>query len=284
MRQFLARFSVRVERAALRNACLAATLATSWNGTALAGFEFDVAGYVEPQAELQSAFLYVTFFQGNGSGASIDSFLYALGPVVPPGVRTDYRFTIDTGYPGGFPYPPDQGWQPRYAVIGLDAGSAGLVTIGHEPSVAIGLFSGSGEWPYYPEQPDIASFLAIGFDDGIRSFFTSNTIYSRNDVLSPLGVVSTLVQFAPAAPNGTSFFDIACSGAPGDANCDGTVDFFDIDPFLLALFDQPTYLASGCSGGACCAGSICAVDVDGSGVVDFFDIDPFLTCLFAGCP
>ncbi len=70
----------------------------------------------------------------------------------------------------------------------------------------------------------------------------------------------------------------ACDGQRGDANCDGAIDFFDIDAFLLALFDPPTYGASYCSG------STCAADVDCSSAVDFFDIDPFLTCLFAACP
>ncbi len=68
-----------------------------------------------------------------------------------------------------------------------------------------------------------------------------------------------------------------CPGARGDANCDGTVDFFDIDPFLLALFNPAGYAAT------FCGGSMCAVDIDCSGLVDFFDIDPFLTCLFSGC-
>jgi hypothetical protein len=69
-----------------------------------------------------------------------------------------------------------------------------------------------------------------------------------------------------------------CGGVRGDANCDGTVNFFDIDPFLTALFNLPTYL------GTFCDGSICAVDIDCSGNVDFFDIDPFLNCLFLTCP
>jgi hypothetical protein len=69
-----------------------------------------------------------------------------------------------------------------------------------------------------------------------------------------------------------------CAGARGDANCDGSIDFFDIDPFLEALFDPVGYH------GAFCGGSICAVDADCSGAVDFFDIDPFIACLFAACP
>jgi hypothetical protein len=65
--------------------------------------------------------------------------------------------------------------------------------------------------------------------------------------------------------------------ALGDANCDDSVDFFDIDPFLVALFDTPAYQAG------YCGGSLASVDTDCSGQMSFFDIDPFLACLFGGC-
>lgn len=64
----------------------------------------------------------------------------------------------------------------------------------------------------------------------------------------------------------------------GDANCDGGVDFFDIDPFLQALFDPTAYAATHCGG------TFANVDVDCSNAINFFDIDPFLTCLFDVCP
>ncbi len=64
----------------------------------------------------------------------------------------------------------------------------------------------------------------------------------------------------------------------GDLNCDGVIDFFDIEPFLLALFDPPQYTAiySFCD--------ILRADLTGDGSVDFFDIDPFVECLFGACP
>ncbi len=65
--------------------------------------------------------------------------------------------------------------------------------------------------------------------------------------------------------------------ARGDADCDGIVDFFDIDPFIMSLFDPAGYAAS------YCGGTPCGADVDCSGVVDFFDIDSFIACLFGGC-
>ena len=65
----------------------------------------------------------------------------------------------------------------------------------------------------------------------------------------------------------------------GDINCDGSIDFFDIDPFLLALFDETAYEDTypNCD--------LSNADANDDGSVDFFDIDPFLACLFAGaCP
>jgi hypothetical protein len=53
---------------------------------------------------------------------------------------------------------------------------------------------------------------------------------------------------------------------PCDANCDGAVDAFDVEPFISVLL-----------GGAGCAP--CTGDVNGDGVIDAFDIEPFVNCL-----
>jgi hypothetical protein len=65
---------------------------------------------------------------------------------------------------------------------------------------------------------------------------------------------------------------------PADLTCDGTVDFFDIEPFLLALFDAGGYAAAhpNCN--------ILNADVNADASADFFDIDPFVQCLFGVCP
>ncbi len=53
---------------------------------------------------------------------------------------------------------------------------------------------------------------------------------------------------------------------PCDANCDGVVDAFDVEPFIAVLF-----------GGPQCAP--CTGDANGDGVIDAFDIEPFVACL-----
>jgi hypothetical protein len=60
---------------------------------------------------------------------------------------------------------------------------------------------------------------------------------------------------------------------PGDLNCDGRVNVFDIDPFVLALTDPAGYAA---------AHPDCHhanADTNGDGLVNAFDIDPFVLLL-----
>jgi len=61
----------------------------------------------------------------------------------------------------------------------------------------------------------------------------------------------------------------------GDFNCDGSIDFADIDPFVAVL-----------SGGACCDPTGANCDVNADGAVNFGDIDPFVALLSSGatCP
>ncbi len=57
-------------------------------------------------------------------------------------------------------------------------------------------------------------------------------------------------------------------------NCDGDINAFDIEPFLLALFNPDEYAIQfpDCN--------INNADVNGDGTVDAFDIELFLGLLF----
>jgi hypothetical protein len=70
--------------------------------------------------------------------------------------------------------------------------------------------------------------------------------------------------------------DFACvpNDTPGDMDCDGSINFLDIDPFVLALFDPAAYAA----GYPACR--LLNADVSGDGLVNFLDIDPFVDLLF----
>jgi hypothetical protein len=72
---------------------------------------------------------------------------------------------------------------------------------------------------------------------------------------------------------------IVSNAIPGDMNCDGIVNNFDIDPFVLALTSPAAYAAAfpNCD--------ITAGDVNHDGSLNNFDIDPFVECLVnGGCP
>jgi hypothetical protein len=64
--------------------------------------------------------------------------------------------------------------------------------------------------------------------------------------------------------------------SPGDMNCDGVVDGFDIQPFVLALTDPDAYesLYPDCN--------VLNGDINGDGAVDGFDIQPFVELLTGG--
>ena len=61
--------------------------------------------------------------------------------------------------------------------------------------------------------------------------------------------------------------------SPGDLNCDSTVDFGDINPFILVLSNPAAYVATypGCD--------LSLADISGDGNVDFGDIYPFVALL-----
>jgi hypothetical protein len=70
--------------------------------------------------------------------------------------------------------------------------------------------------------------------------------------------------------------DFTLPFVPGDVNCDGAVDAFDIDPFVLALTDPAGYDAAQPD----CTRHL--ADTNGDGRVDAFDIDPFVKLLAGG--
>ena len=79
-----------------------------------------------------------------------------------------------------------------------------------------------------------------------------------------------------AAVDGVVIYDLYCERQPwqlGDLNCDGAINVFDIDPFVLALTDAAGYAAAYPS----CDATLGDINDDGS--VNVFDIDPFVALL-----
>jgi hypothetical protein len=98
---------------------------------------------------------------------------------------------------------------------------------------------------------------------------SSQKCFLRYTLQGPRGEVSALTPKP---------FTIVGSGAglPGDLNCDGGIDAFDIDPFVLALTDPAAYALAfpDCD--------VALADCNGDGTVDAFDIDPFVKLLAGG--
>jgi hypothetical protein len=69
---------------------------------------------------------------------------------------------------------------------------------------------------------------------------------------------------------------VVCENELGDLNCDGLINVFDIDPFVLALTNPEAYAAEHpyCN--------YLLGDINGDGLVNAFDIDPFVQLLTGG--
>lgn len=96
---------------------------------------------------------------------------------------------------------------------------------------------------------------------------------------------------APGEP-GTSCAPNPCAGAPScraaDANCDGAINNFDIDPFVQGVLSAgdsvaPTpYLAAATQ--QCWDARVCWGDVNHDSGFNNFDIDPFVQCVLNAPP
>ncbi len=125
-------------------------------------------------------------------------------------------------------------------------------------------------------------------DDDLRLRSGSPATDSGSNLAVPPGVQFDLIGLRrfvddPKMPDkgvgAPPIVDIgACEHAPeslpGDANCDGVFDFYDIDPFVLGLLDPAGFkrVFPNCN--------FMNLDMNADGRVDNFDIDPFVAALF----
>ncbi len=104
----------------------------------------------------------------------------------------------------------------------------------------------------------------------------SSVVFGGAPAINKYGDVAFNAALTPPDNNqiewGSGIF-VALARSPGDLDCDGDVDFFDIDPLVLAFSGPDAYHAQypDCRwfNGDC----------DNDGDVDFFDIDPFVALL-----
>jgi hypothetical protein len=81
-------------------------------------------------------------------------------------------------------------------------------------------------------------------------------------------------QVAGLDITGTLSPGVVTPGTTGDTNCDGAIDFRDINPFVLALSSPTSWMAQypGCN-------FLASNDMNCDGLVDFRDINPFVAIL-----
>ncbi|MEW6250001.1 MAG: beta-propeller fold lactonase family protein [Planctomycetota bacterium] len=106
-------------------------------------------------------------------------------------------------------------------------------------------------------------FVSDDYYKGVYSFTLNpaNGSFTQNGALVLTGGV------------GTRAMAVWAGGRKGDLNCDGVVNFDDINPFVLALSDPAGYAA------AYPTCPIMNADINNDGVVDFDDINPFVALL-----
>ena len=113
---------------------------------------------------------------------------------------------------------------------------------------------------------------SVGFQlDGVRGQQWS---YHQANKINPSVVLSLQVQGEPTSPDlNKNGIPDECEGLKGDLNCDGKIDFDDIDPFVLALSDKGAYQAQYPN---------CLwlnADCNKDGHVNFDDVDPFVSLI-----
>lgn len=114
--------------------------------------------------------------------------------------------------------------------------------------------------------------VEVGDSDGKIFFLDPAPEFGGDDGWYTLGDPTT-------NPANLFYYIEVTNWAVGDMNCDGSVDLFDIDPFVLALtsaghtpaFDDYYAAYPNCNP--------LNGDADGNGTVDLFDIDPFVGIL-----
>jgi probable HAF family extracellular repeat protein len=123
--------------------------------------------------------------------------------------------------------------------------------------------------------------LIVGSSDG-RAFLWDGAMVDLNDLLPPglpwrLDTASAVNNAGQIAGTGMLAGQrrgyLMTLRDAGDMNCDGALDAFDIEPFILALVDPGSYPAQypNCN--------LNLADVNDDGAVDAFDIEPFIQLL-----
>ncbi|MGE0479298.1 MAG: alpha-amylase family glycosyl hydrolase [Phycisphaerae bacterium] len=223
----------------------------------LTGTRFDVG--FEPD--------FMFFVNAFGGTLYVDQLTLDTGS---PGVKTYRgRGVVDAG--NGF---LTGGTNPNGLQVALDNTNAAGVTASSAANAA----SATRGFEFFIPASDLALSLPPRGIVRVAAFITGADGGTSNQWLPGVGAAGALGP-APDLRNvpGAQFAETWLR-TPGDLDCDGAVNNFDIDAFVLALTDAAGYAAAH---PACDARN---ADLNGDGAVNAFDIDPFVVHLGGGAP
>jgi outer membrane protein assembly factor BamB len=138
-----------------------------------------------------------------------------------------------------------------------------------------------GGWTHQPAFAGGLLYAGTPSDDYFSPYTELLILDTNHSPAEPGFVMAGSAQAGGSpAPAGGWLYSLGQAGLvafarrmPGDVNCDGAINVFDIDPFVLALSDPPAYSAAypDCDRDN--------ADANEDGDVNVFDIDPFVSLL-----
>ncbi|QOJ15823.1 MAG: hypothetical protein HRU75_14760 [Planctomycetia bacterium] len=143
----------------------------------------------------------------------------------------------------------------------------------HSPDYHSGEIYSNADWAKLGNASEVAWETPEPYDDNVNtSALRWGTMYNFWFTANrpPRLVSSRQTLFKPGSPDSTNAMVHAPGWLKGDMNCDGLVNNFDIDPFILALLQPAQYAAAfpGCDP--------LNGDINGVDGLNNFDIDPFV--------
>jgi hypothetical protein len=192
--------------------------------------------------------------------------------------------------PGGFEcfyvvYPPDHdegGVHVSHEVWVNNSGSGDTYTVVSRSCSPAGVcegckttFPAGSTYIPDPPQPSGSAFMADRFPaDPATESAVLASLGLPNNAWPEVWVLTTgdLYFYTNSNPPGSPV-RVSPAFHPGDLNCDGVINAFDIEPFVLALINHPGYAAAYPNCGYFYA------DVNDDAAVNVLDVDSFVTLL-----
>ena len=141
------------------------------------------------------------------------------------------------------------------------------------------VYTGDCAWPEWGEYANYYSNPVVSYDWGTGPDTFDFTITAENASAGDYyDVVFAVV--GKAAADGALFyaeehFYVQVLNTVGDVNCDGAINNFDVDAFVMAMTEPQDYAATY----PYCDRML--ADIDQNGTINSFDIDPFVALLTA---